>query len=271
MRPVFVVAPDPLIKVGLQLGDRAVDPLAEGHPVDLVQHRLVETLNDAVRLWAFGLGAGVIHILHGQIKLVFVPLGVAAKLRASVGQHAGQLHLMLIVEGHHAVVQQVGGGERGLAIVEFGEGHLGIGVDEGLLVDAPDPLHVADVERVLGAAVARALALELAVASFSVLAFSKAASWPSVSTRPSWATLVSSALRRFFIVSRSWRCHTPRPPAGKMECPCLRISLATRIWPKAGCSRDSARMAASISGAVRFASRGLRRVSSWRASSPPVS
>src|SRR3954466_6039774 len=63
MRPVLVVAPDPLIKVGLQLGDRAVDPLAEGHPVELVQHRLVETLNDAVRLWAFGLGAGVIHIL----------------------------------------------------------------------------------------------------------------------------------------------------------------------------------------------------------------
>src|SRR3954447_3389223 len=63
MRPVLVVAPDPLIKVGLQLGDRAVDPLAEGHPVELVQHRLVEALNDAVRLWAFGLGAGVIHIL----------------------------------------------------------------------------------------------------------------------------------------------------------------------------------------------------------------
>src|SRR4051812_27384594 len=58
-----VVAPDPLIQVGLQLGDRAVDPLAERDPVELVQHRLVEALNDAVRLWAFGLGAGVIHIL----------------------------------------------------------------------------------------------------------------------------------------------------------------------------------------------------------------
>src|SRR5215213_3432841 len=63
MRPVLVVAPDPFIKVGLQLGDRAIDPLAEGHPIELVQPRLVETLNDAVRLWAFGLGAGVIHIL----------------------------------------------------------------------------------------------------------------------------------------------------------------------------------------------------------------
>ena len=51
-------------------------------------------------------------------------------------------------------------------------------------------------------------------------------------------------------------------PAGERECPCLRIPLATRIGPKAGCSSESARMAASISGAVRFASRGLRRVSS---------
>src|SRR3712207_5034456 len=42
-------------------------------------------------------------------------------------------------------------------------GHLGVGVDEGLLVDPSDPLHGADVEGVLRAAAARALALELAV------------------------------------------------------------------------------------------------------------
>ena len=64
MRPVLVVAPDPLIQVGLQLGDRAVDALAERDPIELVQHRLVEALNDAVRLWAFGLGAGVVNILQ---------------------------------------------------------------------------------------------------------------------------------------------------------------------------------------------------------------
>src|SRR3954470_19633126 len=32
-----------------------------------------------------------------------------------------------------------------------------------------------------------------------------------------------SALRRFFIVSRSWRRHTPRTPAGEIECPRARI------------------------------------------------
>src|SRR3954454_5880408 len=52
MRPVLIVAPDPLIKIGLQLGDRAVDALAERDPIELVQHRLVEALNDAVGLWS---------------------------------------------------------------------------------------------------------------------------------------------------------------------------------------------------------------------------
>jgi len=35
----------------------------------------------------------------------------------------------------------------------------------------------------------------------------------SVSTSPSWAHLASSALSRLFIVSRSWRNHTPQKNA----------------------------------------------------------
>lgn len=49
-----------MVEIGLQLGDRAVDLLAECHPVELVEHRLVEALADAVGLWALGLGARVI-------------------------------------------------------------------------------------------------------------------------------------------------------------------------------------------------------------------
>src|SRR3954467_15554464 len=168
---------------------------------------------------------------------------------------------MSVEEGHDAIVQEVGRREWGLAIGEFGEGHLGRGVDERLLVDASDPLQGADVERVLRPTVAGALALELPVGFLIRLSLLQGGQL-AFGQDQALFTLASSALRRFFIVSRSWRCHTPRTPAGEMECPCLRISLATRIWPKAGCSRDSAMMAASISGAVRFASRGLRRVSS---------
>ena len=96
---------------------------------------------------ALGLGSGVVHILDREIELVLVVLGVSAIFRASVGQHAAQPNLVLIIEGHHTVVEEIGRGERGLAIVELGEGDLGVSVDEGLLVDAPDPLHGADRRR----------------------------------------------------------------------------------------------------------------------------
>jgi hypothetical protein len=123
----------------------------------------VEALNDSIGLRALGLGSGVVHILDREIELVLMVLGVSAIFRASVGQHAAEPDLVLIVEGHHTVVEEIGRGERGLAIIELAEGELGVGIDERLLVDAPDPLQVANIERVLGAAVARMLALELAM------------------------------------------------------------------------------------------------------------
>ena len=44
-----------------------------------------------------------------------------------------------------------------LAVIELGEGHLGIGVDDGLLVDPPDPFQGADIEGVLRPAIAGAI------------------------------------------------------------------------------------------------------------------
>jgi len=66
---------------------------------------------------------------------------------------------MTVEEGDHAVVQKIGRRDRRLAIIELGASNLGVGVDKGLLVDTPDPLQIANIERVLGAAVARMLAL----------------------------------------------------------------------------------------------------------------
>ena len=70
---------------------------------------------------------------------------------------------MTVEEGDHAIVQKVGCRDRRLAIIELGASNLGVGVDERLLIDAPDPLQVANIERVLSSAVARMLALELAM------------------------------------------------------------------------------------------------------------
>jgi hypothetical protein len=63
----------------------------------------------------------------------------------------------------HPIIEQISRRDRRLAIVELGTGDLGVGIDEGLLVDASHALHVADVEAILGAAIARMFALKLAM------------------------------------------------------------------------------------------------------------
>src|SRR6266700_3797902 len=112
---------------------------------------------------ALSLGARMIDVLDREIELVLVPFGIAAELATAVGEHAQQLGIVLLEEWQYPVVQQVGRGDRRLAVIQLAESDLGIGVDEGLLVDPPDALEIADVERVLRATVAGMLALELTV------------------------------------------------------------------------------------------------------------
>src|SRR5215471_2970037 len=50
-----------------------------------------------------------------------------------------------------------------LAVIQLGEGDLGVGIDKGLLINPSDALQRADVKGVLRAAIARALAFELAM------------------------------------------------------------------------------------------------------------
>jgi hypothetical protein len=68
------------------------------------------------------------------------------------------------------------------------------------------------------------------------------------------------ALSRLFMVSRSWRCHTQRTPAGETVSPRFLSSLATRTWLKAGCSLATTTTASSISYATRFFSTGFLRL-----------
>ena len=60
---------------------------------------------------------------------------------------------MLLVKWDHAVIEQVCGGDRGLAVVQLGEADFCVRVDERLLVDPSDAFQIADLERVLCAAV----------------------------------------------------------------------------------------------------------------------
>jgi len=49
---------------------------------------------------------------------------------------------VLLVERDHPVVEEIGGGERGLSVVELGEAELGVGVDEVCLQTRPTPFKV---------------------------------------------------------------------------------------------------------------------------------
>src|SRR5690606_34556107 len=98
MWPRLVVFDEPGIEIGLQLGDGAIEPLAERHTIELIEQRLVEALANSVRLRAPRFGAGVIDVLDGEIKLILVALGPAAILGAAIGQHAADHDLVLVKE-----------------------------------------------------------------------------------------------------------------------------------------------------------------------------
>src|ERR1700677_1399879 len=48
VRPFLIVTLDPTIKIDLEIGDRAVDRLAKGDAIELIERRLVEPLDDAI-------------------------------------------------------------------------------------------------------------------------------------------------------------------------------------------------------------------------------
>src|SRR3984893_1445364 len=134
MWPFLVVAIDPFIKIGLQGLDRSVELLAERDTVELVEDGLVKALDNAIRLWALRLGPRMVNVFHREIKLVVVMLGIAAIFRAAVGQHTAEPHLLFVEERQDAIVQEIGRCDWRLPIIEFGEGDLRVGVDEGLLI-----------------------------------------------------------------------------------------------------------------------------------------
>ena len=160
---VFEAPAEPLVEIGLQLGQAVVELLTERNPIELVEHRLVEALANSVRLRALGLGPAVVDILDREIQFVLVPLRVAAVLTAAIGEHPAERDGVLLIERQHPVIQQIRRGDRRLDVVKLGEADLGVGIDEGLLVDAAHSLQRADVKGILCAAITWAFAIELAV------------------------------------------------------------------------------------------------------------
>ena len=73
-RPAFIVSGQPIVEIGLQFLDRAIELLAESDIVELVLESSAGMFSDAVG--PRRIGPGVIHILDGQAELVGVILNL---------------------------------------------------------------------------------------------------------------------------------------------------------------------------------------------------
>src|SRR5215469_13264944 len=116
--------------------------LAEGDTIEFVKHGPVEALANSISLRTLGFGARMIDVLDREVELIFVPLRIATILAAAISEHAQQLDIVLIKEWQHPIIEQIRRRDRRLAIVQLGAGDFGVGIDEGLLVDATDALQI---------------------------------------------------------------------------------------------------------------------------------
>jgi hypothetical protein len=82
----------------------------------------------------------MINVLYRKIELILVLLRIPAVFAAPVGKRAQQLDSLAVEERKHTIIEEVGCCDRRLAVIELGESNLCVGVDEGLLVDASNPL-----------------------------------------------------------------------------------------------------------------------------------
>jgi hypothetical protein len=57
----------------------------------------------------------MIDVFNGKVELVFVALD-AAKFGAAIDQHPRQSDAMTVIKRHQPVIEDLGGGDRGLAI-----------------------------------------------------------------------------------------------------------------------------------------------------------
>lgn len=166
MGPLVVVVRQPRVEISLQLLQGPIDLLPEGHAIQLVQHGLVESLADPVRLGMPGLRTGMINVLDREIQFILVSFGCPAVLRAAIREHSIQGDFVMLEERQHSVIQQLGGSQRRFPVIQLGKSDFAVGIDEGLLIDPPDALERSDVEGVLRTTISGAFTLKLAMRFF---------------------------------------------------------------------------------------------------------
>ena len=110
----------------------------------------------------------MVDIFKVQIKLVFVMLPITAIFRTTIGENAQQGNFMLIEEWNYLVIEHIGCDQCIFTVIELGKCHLGISIDEGLLIDPADALQIPHVKGILCTKIARMFGFNL---SFGFLRF----------------------------------------------------------------------------------------------------
>ena len=149
MRSVNIICSHPLVEIRLKLVEGCIQLGSECDLVELGEHRLVKSLADAIALWLSHPGLRVIDVLDGQVESVLVVLSISTVFGPTVREHPQDGDVLFFESGQDAVIESIGGDERILSVIMLGECNSRVGVDDGLLVDASNPLKRTDLERVL--------------------------------------------------------------------------------------------------------------------------
>lgn len=91
----------------------------------------------------------MVDIVDGQIKLIIILLHFTTVLRTPVGQYSQHRQSLGLVERQHAIIEQVGGGDRRFTRIQLAVCHFRVRIHERLLVDTAHIFQIANVEGVL--------------------------------------------------------------------------------------------------------------------------
>ena len=106
-------------------------------------------------------------------------------------------NLFALKEGNDAVMEHIGCNQCVFPIIQFGKCHFGIGVNDGLLVDSSNPLHVTDIEGILSNQATGIFRFNLSSCLLFCFWFFQGLELRLRQMSPSCASLASKAFKRF--------------------------------------------------------------------------
>ena len=160
------------LKIAVEVLLHLLDGLVPGRPAldpkVFLEERVVEPLDEAVRLGSADLRGAVFDLLELEEELVGVLVRSAAVLAAVVAEYRLHLRDVHLEEGQHVVVQDLNGGHRHLRCVEPGPDEAAEAVQDGLDVDLAHALQRTGEEGVNGYKFACGIDLDVSLAVLGV-------------------------------------------------------------------------------------------------------